>query len=145
MIVSSYIIAGATGWLVAQGAKYLLNAGKRHSGGRRDTIRGLYISGGMPSAHSATVMAVTILIGLKDGFDSGLFGLAILMACIVMYDAVMVRRSSGLQGEAIVTLTKAIKLDVKLPRFAKGHQPSEVLVGAAVGTIIGFVVFFATK
>lgn len=145
MIVSAYIIAGAAGWVVAQGTKYILNIGKEHTGGRRDTISGLYISGGMPSAHSATVMAVTTFIGLKDGFDSGLFGLAILMACIVMYDAMMVRRSSGLQGEAIVTLTKAVKLDVKLPRFAKGHQPSEVLVGAIVGVVIGLVVFFATK
>jgi acid phosphatase family membrane protein YuiD len=145
MIVSPYIIAGAAGWVVAQGAKYILNIGKKNTGGRRDTIQGLYISGGMPSAHSATVMAVTTYIGLNDGFDSGLFGLAILMACIVMYDAMMVRRSSGLQGEAIVTLTKAVKLDVKLPRFAKGHQPSEVFVGAIVGVIIGLVVFFATK
>ena len=142
-MISPYIIAGAAGWIAAQGAKYILNTIKKNKNSRG--ILGLYISGGMPSAHSATIVAVTTVIGLKDGIDSGLFGLALLMACIVMYDAMMVRRSSGLQGEALTNLIQQIKLDIKLPRFAKGHQPIEVVAGALLGAIIGYVVFFATK
>lgn len=143
MIVSPYIIAGATAWAVAQAAKYLFNAEKKRK--LSDKLSVMYVSGGMPSAHSATVVAVTVVIGLKDGIDSGLFGLAVLISGIVMYDAMMVRRSSGLQGEAIISLTKAIKVDIPLPRFAKGHKPVEVLAGAVVGLAIGAVVFFATK
>ena len=141
-MISPYIIAIIAGWLVAQGAKYILVAVKQR---RFDHIRQLYLSGNMPSSHSATVVALVVLIGLKDGVDSGLFGLAVLFASIVMYDAVMVRRSSGEQGISIHQLIKEQKSVVALPRAAKGHTPVEVLVGAILGAIIGQVVFLATK
>ena len=44
-----------------------------------------------------------------------------------MYDAVMVRRSSGEQGTAIQELIKELKSKVIIPRAAKGHTPEEVL------------------
>ncbi len=102
------------------------------------------MSGGMPSAHSATVVAMTTIIGLKDGIDSGLFGLAVLFSLIVMYDAMKVRRSSGEQGLAIHALIKESKSKVKLPRVAKGHSPLEVVFGVILGLVIGVVVFLAT-
>lgn len=141
-IVSPYIIAVATGWVVAQGLKYLFVVARTREWGN---LRQLYLSGNMPSAHSATVMALTTLIGLKDGVESGLFGLAALFASVVMYDAMMVRRSSGEQGMAIQELIKSMKSNVPLPRSAKGHTPLEVVAGAAIGVLIGIVVFIATK
>jgi acid phosphatase family membrane protein YuiD len=141
-IFSPYIIAIIAAWLIAQGAKYFLVAVRRR---RFDHIRQLYLSGNMPSAHSATVTALITVIALKDGFGSGLFGLASLFAAIVMYDAMMVRRSSGEQGAAIQQLIKEQKSKVALPRAAKGHTPPEVVVGAVLGGVIGLVVFLATK
>jgi len=141
-IFSPYIIAVIAGWIVAQGAKYLIIAIKER---RFDNLRQLYLSGNMPSAHSATVLALSTVIGLKDGIDSGLFGLSLLFASIVMYDAVMVRRSSGEQGAAIQQLIKEQKSKVPLPRAAKGHTPLEVVAGGIVGVFIGVVVFLATK
>ena len=99
----------------------------------------------MPSAHSATVVALLTVTGARDGLNSGVFGLAALFAAVVMYDAVMVRRSSGEQGVAIKALIKEQKSNVPFPRVAKGHTPSEVLVGALLGLLIGLVVFFATR
>lgn len=141
-VFSPYIIAVIAGWIVAQGAKYLIIAIKER---RFDNLRQLYLSGNMPSAHSATVLALSTVIGLRDGVGSGLFGLALLFAAIVMYDAVMVRRSSGEQGAAIQQLIREQKSKVPLPRAAKGHTPLEVIAGAAVGIVIGLVVFLATK
>lgn len=141
-IFSPYIIAIIAGWVIAQGAKYLIMVVKHRS---FDHLRQLYLSGNMPSAHSATVVALVVLIGLKDGFNSGLFGLAALLASIVMYDAMMVRRSSGEQGKAIQELIKEQKSKISLPRAAKGHTPVEVVVGALLGAAIGAVVFLATK
>jgi acid phosphatase family membrane protein YuiD len=140
--LSPYLLAIIVAWLVAQGAKYLLVAVKQR---RFDHLRQLYLSGNMPSAHSATVTALTIVVGLRDGIESGLFGLTILFAAIVMYDAMMVRRSSGEQGEALQKLIKEQKSSIALPRAAKGHTPLEVVVGALLGGIIGLVVFLATK
>jgi len=141
-VFSPYIIAILLGWIVAQGAKYLIVAVRRR---RFDHIRQLYLSGNMPSAHSATVIALTTVVALKDGIDSGLFAVVALLAGIVMYDAVMVRRSSGEQGIAIQKLIKEQKSMVALPRAAKGHTPLEVVVGALFGAAIGLVVFLATK
>lgn len=140
--VSPYLIAIVAGWFVAQGAKYLIIAIKRRS---LSEIRQLYLSGNMPSAHSATTVALVVVVGLRDGFESGLFAVALLLAGITMYDAIMVRRSSGEQGEALQLLIKEQKSKVALPRAAKGHNPLEVVVGAALGAVIGLVVFFATK
>ena len=142
MKLSPYIIAIIAAWLVAQGAKYLIIAVKQRS---FKSFRQLYLSGNMPSAHSASVVALCVLIGLRDGFDTGLFGLAALFAGVVMYDAVMVRRSSGEQGMALQSLIKEQKSNVPLPRAAKGHTPVEVLIGAVLGAVIGSVVFLATK
>lgn len=141
-MISLYLGTIASAWVIAQGAKYCIVA-VRHK--RIDHVRQLYLSGNMPSAHSATVASLVTLIGLKEGVETPLFALAALFAAIVMYDAVMVRRSSGEQGVAIQQLIKEQKSNVALPRAAKGHTPLEVLVGALLGASIGLVVFLATK
>lgn len=142
--VSPYLVAIALSWLIAQGAKYIIVALKNRN---FNHVRQLYLSGNMPSAHSATVMSVSTVIGLYNGFDSAIYGLAIMMAGVVMYDAVMVRRSVGEQGLALQELIQAAKSNkrVVIPRAAKGHTPLEVLVGAIIGVGIGLVVFLATK
>jgi acid phosphatase family membrane protein YuiD len=90
-------------------------------------------------------MSLATVIGLKDGLNTGLFGLAILIAMIVMYDAVKVRRASGEQGEAIAAIIKEQGSKVEIPYIAKGHTVIEVVAGAAFGIAIGVVVFLATK
>lgn len=140
-LLSPYTVGVGTALIAAQGLKYaFLAARTRQLGG----VRQLYASGNMPSAHSTSVVALLTIIGLRDGIDSGLFGLGLLFAIIVMYDAVMVRRSVGEQGKAIRALIEAGGNDVAVPHSAKGHTPLELLVGACLGLLIGLVVFFAT-
>jgi acid phosphatase family membrane protein YuiD len=141
-ITSPYLIAIVLAWVIAQGLKYVFAVVRTHD---MTNLRQLYLSGNMPSAHSAGVTALATVVGLRDGFGTALFGIAFLFAAVVMYDAVMVRRSSGEQGIAIQKLIKLSKADIALPRAAKGHTPAEVLVGIVLGIIIGLVVFFATK
>lgn len=141
-MVSPYLIAAVCGWIAAQGGKYILAVIKGRS---VQKLRSIYVSGGMPSAHSATVVALATVVGLRDGIDSAVFAVAFVFAAVVMYDAMMVRRSSGKQGEVLKRLITEVKSPIQTPRFAKGHEPAEVLVGAILGVIIGCVVFFATK
>lgn len=141
-LTSPYLIAIVAGWVVAQGSKYVLLVVQHRS---FNHLRQLYMSGRMPSAHSATAVAVATVIGCTEGFASAIFGLGALVAAIVMYDAMMVRRSSGEQGTAIQELIREQKSKVSLPRAAKGHTPAEVFVGAVLGLVIGMVVFLATK
>lgn len=142
MTISPYLIVVALGWVIAQGLKYVFAVIKTK---RIGNFRHLYSSGNMPSSHTACVAGLATVVGLLDGFDSALFGIASLLAAVVMYDAVMVRRSSGEQGLAIQQLIKLGKAEVVLPRAAKGHTPLEVAVGALLGIVVGIVVFFATK
>lgn len=43
--------------------------------------------GGFPSSHSSTVTALTIAIGMNEGFDSALFAITCVFSFIVIYDA----------------------------------------------------------
>lgn len=140
--VSPYLLAIAFGWLIAHLIKHLIALSK---GRQLDLVRQMFISGGMPSSHAATSVAVWTVVLLRDGVDSGLFGLATLFTLIVCYDAVKVRRSSGEQGEALRALIKESKSKIALPRSARGHTPLEVFAGAFLGVAIGLVVFLATK
>ena len=141
-LFSPYILAAAVSWVVAQGMKYIFASMK---GKKLGSMRQLYLSGGMPSAHSASVIALLVVIGFKYGIDSAIFGLALLFAAVVMYDAIMVRRSSGEQGIALRWLFHDLKLTPEAPfRTAKGHTPREVLGGMVVGLAVGYVVYFAT-
>lgn len=139
MELSPYLLAIVLAWVVAQGSKFLINSIK--NSGVID-YRQLYSSGSMPSSHSAAAIALMSIVGLRDGIDTAIFGVVTLFAAIVMYDAFMVRRSTGEQGEAIQALIKEQNSKVRLPRAAKGHEPLEVAVGALIGLAIGTVVFF---
>jgi acid phosphatase family membrane protein YuiD len=140
--LSPYLLAVVVGWVTAQGLKYLLVALRTKS---FDHYRQLYLSGNMPSAHSATTVSLATVIGLVRGVESVEFAIAALFAGVVMYDALMVRRSVGEQGTAIQMLIKETKSHTPVPRSAKGHTPMEVLAGAMLGVVVGFVVFIATK
>lgn len=141
-LLSPYVIAIVIAWLLAHVVKYVIAFSR---GTQVDLTHQLFISGGMPSSHAATSVAVWMVILLKDGMESGLFGLATFVVLVVCYDAVKVRRSSGEQGEAIAELIKESKSKVRIPRAARGHTPLEVIAGAVFGAVIGLVVFLATK
>ena len=142
MTLSPYLLAVGAAWLVAQGSKFLIGSVKDQ--GTID-FRQLYASGNMPSSHSAAVIALMTVIGLEDGTQTAAFAIGTLLAVIVMYDALMVRRSTGEQGVAIQALIKEQKSHVRTPRSARGHEPLEVAVGALVGFVAGLVVFFITR
>ena len=138
-LVSPYIVAGVLGWVVSQATKYVIASVKTR---RLASYRQLYLSGRMPSAHSATVIAVLVVVGYLDGVQSGLFGLALVFASVVLYDAMMVRRSSGEQGVALSALLKEQKSKVPFPRVAMGHTPLEVAVGSFLGVLVGALVCY---
>lgn len=140
--MSPYLISIVASWIAAQGVKYVAVVIRTRSWSH---LRQLYLSGNMPSAHSATVVSVATTVMLKDGIDSAVFGLATLVAGVVMYDAMMVRRSVGEQGRAIQEVIRKGRFAIPIPRAAKGHTPAEVLAGAILGVVIGVVVYIATK
>lgn len=141
-VISPYIIAIIVGWLVSHVIKYFIS---RLKGEKLQSVEVyLFRSGGMPSAHTTAAFALLTIVGLVDGISGGLFGITLLFTLIIMNDSVRVRRSSGEQGLTIRRLLKDLKSTLPKPRAAQGHTPSEVVVGAVLGIVIGLVVFLAT-
>jgi acid phosphatase family membrane protein YuiD len=138
-VISPYVIAIVVGWTLSQLIKSIIGLFRNKYMGLRSIM---FVSGGMPSSHSATMMAVWTVILLNDGVGSGLFGLASVVALIVLYDAVKVRRSSGEQGVALLALMKEQKSIVPTPRVAMGHTPIEVLAGSFLGILVGICTFY---
>lgn len=97
-------------------------------------------SGGMPSSHAAFIVSLTTVIGKEYRFNSGLFGLAVAVSLIVMYDAAGVRRAAGKQAQVLNQLIfnhdYKVNLDQKLKELL-GHTPFEVIMGAALGIGLG--------
>ena len=101
-------------------------------------------AGGMPSSHSATVVALATLIGKNEGVDSSIFALSLIFALVVMYDAAGVRRAAGKQAKILNKITQTpgmtnIEKQEKLVELL-GHTPKQVFVGALIGFIVALIV-----
>lgn len=101
-------------------------------------------AGGMPSSHSAVVTCLATMLGITMGTDSPVFALSLLFAFVVMYDAAGVRRAAGKQAAILNKLVAtpgmtSIQVQEKLVEVL-GHTPTQVLVGAIIGVIVGLIV-----
>ncbi len=134
--LSNYIlICAVSAWAAAQIIKFLLTlalTGKP----RLERLTG---SGGMPSSHTAMVCAATIAAARAEGMGSSVFAIALVMACIVMYDATGVRRQAGEQAKMINKIAHEHDDDSDNDDLLKeklGHTPLEVLGGALLGILV---------
>lgn len=130
------ILAAVLAWAIAQGTKIVLTFFQKD---KLDLSR-IYGSGGMPSSHSALVMALSFHLGKNYGFDSPYFAIAIVLAMVVMYDAAGVRRAAGKQAALLNLLTYNHELAPKEQlKELLGHTPLEVIAGAILGIVVGMV------
>lgn len=108
----------------------------------------LFGAGGMPSSHSALVCSATLAVSRKIGTNSVEFALMFILAVVVMYDAMGVRRAAGLHAKEINRINKTIEEstnDSKPEEYKElkeylGHTPFEVLGGALLGILISLIV-----
>lgn len=130
---NTILITSLTAWFIAQILKVIFVYFRK----RRVDFTRLVGSGGMPSSHSALVVALSVAIGRRNGFHSVEFAIAIVFAFVVMYDAAGVRRAAGRQARVINTIIKDMHDTGKLPeeklKELIGHTPVEVIAGAIVG------------
>ena len=131
------LLAAVISWAIAQGTKIILTLVIEK---RFDATR-LVGTGGMPSSHSARVMALAFAVGKQDGFESPFFAIALILALVVMYDAAGIRRAAGKQAEILNLLIEKHQLpDMEKLKELLGHTPLEVLAGAILGITVGFYV-----
>ncbi|XP_011002588.1 PREDICTED: uncharacterized protein LOC105109544 [Populus euphratica] len=111
---------------------------------KRWDARRMLGSGGMPSSHSATVTSLATAIGLQEGTGAPAFAVALVLACVVMYDATGVRLHAGRQAELLNQIVCELPPEhpvsnVRPLRDSLGHTPLQVVAGAVLGCIIAFL------
>ena len=104
-------------------------------------FKDLFLTGGMPSMHSAIVGSLVVILGLTEGVSS-LFIVSLVLAAIVIRDALGVRRTAGEEGKVINQMIKKLRLKIPQMHFSLGHTPQEVLVGVIIGILSALLVYF---
>jgi len=141
ILSNSVIQAAALSWAIAQSLKVILTL----IISRRFDVSRMIGSGGMPSSHSALVCAMVTVIGFHEGFTTSIFALAFCFACVTMYDAAGVRRSTGRNAAVINHMlddlaTKGFYMDEERLKELVGHTPIQVMAGALLGIFVGTLV-----
>ncbi|MFI3199893.1 MAG: divergent PAP2 family protein [Eubacteriales bacterium] len=139
---SKIFLAPFLGWLIAQLLKTIIHTIVT----KQFLTERLTGSGGMPSSHSSAVCAFATAAGILYGGSSYEFVMATLFAIIIMHDASGVRREAGnhakLLNELYATFLNndpTLTPRQRLKEFV-GHTPIQVLAGAILGIILGFIV-----
>ncbi len=127
-----YMWIAAETWLIAQVIKVVNDLIVY----RKLNMRRLWGSGGMPSSHAATVMSLTTVVGIVNGWDSAIFAVSFVFAIVVMYDAAGVRRAAGKQAKVLNQMIeeKGMHMKERLTELL-GHTPFEVFMGALLGIV----------
>lgn len=136
-----YIWAAFFGWVTAQTIKILIALIKT----KKFDCRYYMSTGGMPSAHSASVTALATAIGLGAGWDQPVTMLAILFAMITMFDASTVRKAAGEQAKIINEIVDQFFAQHKVSeaklKELLGHTRLEVFMGMILGIVVAILIY----
>lgn len=137
LISSGILICASVSWLIAQIFKTLIDWRLN----RAFNARKLFSNGGMPSAHTAFVVALTMMVAFREGVGATSFAIAFALTVIVINDAVGVRYHTGEQGKVINKILHRMLVegepmtDETLHELV-GHTPTEAFFGAVIGLIV---------
>ena len=144
IITNKILIVGIVSWFLAQVFKCISNLILT----KKFSIERLFGDGGMPSGHSATVMSVAVATGLYEGFNSAPFAVAMILAIVVMHDAMNVRYQAGKQAELLNVMADMFEkvTGADLPNEEKlkellGHTPLQVMAGCLLGIVTAIIMY----
>ena len=135
------LICVGVAWILAQIIKVF--TGYFASDEKFSLVKFLCGTGGMPSSHSAFVMAIAVSVGVLYGGKSPMFAIAAGFALVVMYDAFNVRRAAGQHAKHINQMWEELREELQsvpameILRESLGHTPLQVVVGALLGGAVG--------
>ena len=142
LVHNRIFVSAVLGWFIAQVLKTIIHLFLT----KQFVAERMIGSGGMPSSHSATVCALATATGMVYGGGSFEFAIAVILAIIVMHDAMGVRRETGIQAKVInemlevfTNMGKKMSPEEKLKEFV-GHTPLQVLGGVILGILIAVMV-----
>ncbi|MFH0768570.1 MAG: divergent PAP2 family protein [Chloroflexota bacterium] len=135
IITNKALVIPLCSWAIAQLLKVIVVLLQQ----KRLDIRYFIVSGGMPSSHSAFVSALATTVAFVDGLGSVTFGISVIFAWVVMYDAAGIRQSVGQQAAVLNRILR--ELGTRRPvrvlehefRELVGHTPFQVMIGGLLG------------
>jgi acid phosphatase family membrane protein YuiD len=132
MILNPPLVAA----LSAMASSQVFKALKPIAKGRVPDLRKIADYGGWPSSHTAFISACALSVGIVEGFRSSAFALAIVVASILVYDILKMRRVVSVDGREIDRLLARLSISRSeaRPQF-EGHSPAEVLAGVVWGSV----------
>ena len=142
LFVNKIFIAPAVAWIIAQVIKNLIDS--TMCGFNKEK---LVESGGMPSSHAATVVALIGITGACLGTGTFEFALAFFFGFITLYDARGVRFEAQRHGRALNNLNEEREeegkqpLDIKRFKEKMGHTMPELVAGGVIGLICAAIVY----
>ena len=99
--------------------------------------------GGMPSAHAASVSALTTCVGIERGFDSPLFSAVAFFSLLIIYDAAGIRQAASRQAQLLNQMLEDLQGQhtIRGERLVErlGHTYVEVFVGVLYGVTIALL------
>ena len=144
IITNKILIVGIVSWFLAQVLKCISNLILT----KKFSIERLFGDGGMPSGHSATVVSVAVATGLYEGFNTAIFAVAMILAIVVMHDAMNVRYQAGKQAELLNAMADMFEklTGADLPNEEKlkellGHTPLQVAAGCILGIATAIIMY----
>ena len=128
-------------WFIAQLVKTVIDIARNRSRTSGEAVATMFWkTGGMPSSHSSLVTALATSIGFEFGPGSSIFTLSLFYGVLIIRDALGVRRSAGVQAQALNQIGMQMKKHLGVPyhpvKEVLGHTPTEVAVGVALGFFI---------
>lgn len=143
---TAFYLFGAfiAGWFIAQLSKLVTGIViKRGKITFSDALYYFTKSGGMPSGHTASLVALSTAIALFYGLDNPVFALAVCTTALFVYDAVNVRYAVGEHGKLLNEIAISDNNPKTKPqKIVEGHTIPQVIVGAIIGVALGFLMFF---
>lgn len=141
-LIGNYMLVCAIiAWAAAQLAKCIV----KWIAMRKFDPERLVGAGGMPSAHTAMVCSLALAAVRSVGPGSPIFAVCFMFACVVIYDAMGVRRAAGEHAKRLNQMSDAIELEEDGEEAAElqeklGHTPLEVLGGALLGILVPMII-----
>ncbi len=131
------LICALTSFLIAQFLKVMIDWAVN----RNFNFRRTFGMGGMPSSHTAFLVALTSMIALREGMGSTSFAIATAVTLVVVYDAMGVRLQTGKQSKVLNRMLHRMLVEGRPLGEADlqeliGHTPTEVFFGALIGLFV---------
>jgi len=120
--------------LISQGIKFTSHSLRQG----KPSWKHLVTFGGMPSAHSAFVTALTVGVGVSAGIASDLFALACVFGIIVIFDAYKLRGNVQTQAKVLNRLQGQVlpETDRVAIHEMVGHSVPEIFAGIALALAV---------